>query len=110
MCIKALEVGTWKLKYVPDHFKTQKMCDDAVWGGFFSLQYVPDYFVTQQLIELWDDDNDYCNDDEIIKWYDDYEKRKAQKAKIKEELLLIAWHPDRVMDWCMSQEKKRQWK
>ena len=26
-----------------------------------------------------------------------YQKRKAQKAKIKEELLPIAWHPDRVI-------------
>ena len=63
-------------------------------GRPFSLQYVPDYFVTQQLRKLWDDDDDYCNDDEIIKWYDGYQKRKAQKAKIKEELLPIAWHPD----------------
>ena len=71
------------------------------------MQHVLDYFVTQRLIELWNDDNGYCHDDEIIKWYDGYQKRKAQKAKIKEELLPIAWHPDRVMDWCMSEDEKR---
>ena len=54
--------------------------------------------MTQRLIELWDDDDCYCHDDEIIKWNDGYQKRKAQKAKIKEELLLISWHPHRVMD------------
>ena len=29
-------------------------------------------------------------------------------AKIKEELLLIAWHPNRVMDWCMSGDEKKE--
>ena len=30
MCIEALEVGLWQLKDIPDHFKTQDICDDAV--------------------------------------------------------------------------------
>ena len=37
-----------------------------------SLQYVPDWFVTQQKLKIWHDDDDYCSDDEIIKWYDGY--------------------------------------
>ena len=45
----------------------------------------------------------------MIEWYKDYKKRKAQKAKIKEELLLIAWYPNRLKDWCMSEDKKRWW-
>ena len=49
-------------------------------------------------------------DDEIIEWYDGYQRRKDQKAKIKEELLCTAWHPDRVMDWCMSEDEKMPWK
>ena len=70
----------------------------------FSLQFVPDWFVTQQQFDIWyDNDYVYNNDNEIIEWYKDYEKRKAQKAKIKEELLPIAWHPDRVMNWCFSE-------
>ena len=28
----------------------------------------------------------------IIKWDNGHQKRKAQKAKIKEELMRIAWH------------------
>ena len=46
--------------------------------------------MTQQQIKIWRDNDEYCADDEFIKWYDGYQKRKAQKAKIKEELLPIA--------------------
>ena len=35
---------------------------------------------------------------------------KAQKASIKEELLPIAWHPDGVTGWCMSEYETRLWK
>ena len=33
---------------------------------------------------------------------------KAQKASIKEELLLIFWHPSRYLDWCMSEDEKKK--
>ena len=77
------------------------MCEKAVEVGPWLLIYVPDWFITQQQLKLWHDDKQIWHDDdnnEFIKWYEDYEKRKAQKAKIKEELLPIAWHPDRAMD------------
>ena len=35
---------------------------------------------------------------------------KKAKAKSKEELLPIAWHPSRHWDWCMSEDEKRRWK
>ena len=95
------------LEYVPDHFKAREMCYDMVIEDPLLLRYVPDWFVTQQLIELW---NDYCHDDRLIKWPDSYKKRKAQEGKIKEEVLPIVWNPDRVMDWCMSEYKRRHWK
>ena len=86
------------------------MCDKTVRDYLFSLQFVPDVFVTQQQIDKWYD-NDYVYDDnEMIEWYEDYKKRKAQKAKIKEELLPIAWYPDREKDWCMPGDGKRWWK
>ena len=45
----------------------------------------------------------------FFEMYDGYKKRKAQKALIKGELLLISWHPSRYWDWCVSEdEKKRQ--
>ena len=93
------------LKYVPDRFTTQKMCDEAVSHGTSSLQYVPDYFVTQQQVKLWYNYDDYIN--ELIKWYNVYQKRKAQKAQIKEELMPIAWHPSRWWNWCVPEDKKK---
>ena len=49
-------------------------------------------------------------DGKLIESRNDYQKRKAQKAKIKEEYLLIAWLPDRAMDRCMSEDEKERWK
>ena len=60
----------------------------------------------QQQIKIWHDNDDYCDDDELIEWYHVYQKRKSQKEKRKEEILPIVWNPDRVMYWCMSEDKK----
>ena len=96
MCIIALEVDPWQLNDIPDYLKTQKMCDNVVRRDPYSLQFVPDCFVTSQQIKIWKDDDEYRDDDELIKWYDGYQKRKPQKAKKKEELMPIAWHLDHV--------------
>ena len=34
-------------------------------------------------------------------------KRKTQKAKIKEALLPIAWHPSRWWDWPVPEDEKK---
>ena len=106
-CIKVVEVQPWKLYYVPNHFMTQKMCNAAVSNDLSSLEYVSDWFVSQGLVKIWHDDNDYCKN-ELIKWHVVYQKRKAHKAKIKEELMRIAWHPSRWWDWFVSEDKKKQ--
>ena len=65
--------------------------------------------MSQEQVKLWHDSDNwlirwwYYN-----KWYDGYKKRKAQKAKIKEELLPITWHPSRYWDWCMSEDEKKE--
>ena len=46
---------TLSLAYVPDHLKTQDMCDKIVEESPWSLEYVPNWFVTQQQIKLWHD-------------------------------------------------------
>ena len=107
---KAVKDDPWQLKDVPNHFKTQEMCNKEVRHYLLSLQFLPDWFVTQQQIDVWYDDDYAFNDNEMIKWYDSYKARKAQKAKIKKELLPIAWHPDHVLDWCMSGDEKGWWK
>ena len=137
MCIKAAKVDPWLLGYVHDHFKTQEMCIKAVWLGptflqlvldhfkirgmceiavkkrSWALKLVPDWFVTQGQIKLWHDD--YYNDapgrlceDKFFEWYDGYQKRKVQRASIKEELLPIAWHPLRWWDWCVPEDEKKE--
>ena len=100
MCEKAVKERSYMLEDVPDHFKTQKMCDAVVMEDLLLLRYVPDQFVTQQQVKL--------RDDRLTGWYEGYQKRKAQKAKIKEELVPIAWHPLRYWDWCMSEDEKRE--
>ena len=84
------------------------MCDKAVNDDPYSLQFVSDWFVTQQQLKIWHDDDDYYNNGKLIEWYEDHKRCKAQKAKIKEELLPLPWHPDRVVHWCMSEDEKRQ--
>ena len=108
MCNKTVEVDSWHLKDVTDRFKAQEMCNKVVRYYLFPLQFVPDWFVTQQQIDVWYDDNYVYNDDEMIKWYDGYKARRVQKAKINKTLLPIAWHPDCVIDWCMSEDEKRR--
>ena len=110
MCIKVVEVDLWQLEHTPDLFKTQGICNKAVRDYLFSLHFVLDQFVTQQQIDIWYGDDNVYNDNDMIKWYHEYQKRKAQKAKRKYDLVPIAWYPDRVMDWCMSEDEKSWWK
>ena len=111
MCIKALKVGPWQLKYVPNHFKTQEICDKAVRDDSSSLQYASDWFVTMEWVYMGYDGSEHCDDDDdednFFKQYDGYKKRKAQKASIKEELLPITRHPSRYWDWCVPEYEKR---
>ena len=68
------------------------------------LEHVPDWFVTLQ--EMWHEDfDDY---DVLITLRDAYRKRKAQKAKIKEDLMPVSWHPDRWWDWCVPEYEKKE--
>ena len=100
MCERVVENEPCNLKFVPDHFKTQEICDKAMGDGSSSLQYVPDWFVTREGVDMWYDDSEYCDDDEdnFSKWYDGYKNRKAQKASIKKELMPTAWHPSRYWE------------
>ena len=79
---KAVEVEPWGLKDVLNHFKTKRMCNKAVKHYLFSLQFLPDWFVTQQQLDVWYDDDYGYNDNEMIKFHNGYNARKAQKTKI----------------------------
>ena len=90
---KAAEVDPWQLEDVPDQLKTQETCDKVVRDDAFSLVCVLDWFVSQEQLKLWHDNDDYCDDDEIIEWNEGYKKCKTQKAKMKEELFLLPGIP-----------------
>ena len=104
---KGGQLNPHMMRYIPDHLQTQGMFDAAVSEDSYPLQYVPDWFVTQGKVRKWRDENDYCDndddndnddDDEIIEWYEGYQKRKAQRAKIKEKfcpllgILSVRWN------------------
>ena len=62
--------------------------------------------IQSERLKKWYDD---CHDDdELGKWLDVYQKRKAQKSQIKKELMLIAWHPSRWWDWCLDEDEKKE--
>ena len=84
------------------------MCENAVEKYLWLLKYVPDWFLTHLQIKIWHDNDDYCNDDEFIEWYNAYKKRKTQKAQTKKELMPVSWHPSRHWDWCMSEDEKKE--
>ena len=35
-------------------------------------------------------------------------KGKTQNAKVKEDLLPIAWHPSRWWHWCVPNDEKKE--
>ena len=76
----------------------------------WSLNYVPDWFVTDEQLKIWRDDDKYCNAYGLIKWYGGYQKRKTQKAKIKEELMPNACHLSRWWGWCVPEDEKQRTK
>ena len=57
------------------------MGNNAVRMDPWFLQSVPDWFVTQEQIDVWYADDDYCNDYELIKWYEGHQKRRARRHK-----------------------------
>ena len=102
MCNESVQRAPWTLVWVPDQYKTQEMCNEAVQSEPEVLEYVLGQFVTLQ--KMWYEEFD----DVLITWRDAYIKRKAQKAKIKEELMPVAWHPDRWWDWCVPEHEKKE--
>ena len=108
ICNEVVSTYPCLLEHVPDHLKTQQMCDKAFREDTFSLQYIPDWFVTQQQLTLWHDYDDYCNDNKLIGWYNGYKKCKSQKASRKDELMPIAWHQSRLWDCCIPGDEKKE--
>ena len=75
MCNEGVMVVPSDLQNVPNNFKTQETCNDVLFGESHVLQNVPGWFVTKELVEMWQDDDDYCNNDEHFEWYTSYKQR-----------------------------------
>ena len=76
------------LEFIPDDYKTQKMCNEAVEADPCLLKFAPVHLRT------------HC--------FKVVQKRKAQKAKIKEKLMRVAWHSSGWWDWCASEDEKKR--
>ena len=110
ICAKAVDKYPQNFKYVPYHHISPEMCDKAVDKNPQILGYVPDCFITQEMIENGGRSCCKSCNYEFHDWFNGYKHRKAQKAQIKDELTPIAWHPDRVIDWCFDEEEKKDLK
>ena len=119
MCNEAVPRYSYLLEHVPEHFKTKEMCDKTVRDDPFVLQYVPDWFVTREGVYMWrdqyyDDAGGYWvargddKEDNFFEFYDGYQKRKTQKAQIKEKLLPTAWQQSKWQDWRVPEDKKKE--
>ena len=49
MCKHAVKKLLYRLRYVTDQYKTQKMCDDAIFGNGGTLKSVPDCYRNQEM-------------------------------------------------------------
>ena len=104
-CVLRDPQGLW---CVPDRYKAQEMCNKAVKKVPWPLKHVPDRLETEEQLKIWRDDNKYCNAYELIKWYDGFQKHKTQKAKIKQNLMPIAWHPSCWWNQCVPEDEKKE--
>ena len=109
MCDEAVDKDPWNFKYVPDCFKTQEMCSDK-FNSSEEVDDIPDWFITLEMIEIGSRCCGASCDDEFDEWFNGFKERKAQKAQIKDELMPIAWHPSRAVDWCFDEEEKKDLK
>ena len=51
MCDKFISENPFMLKYCPDKYITRKKCDEAVDDFLPKLNFVPDWFVTSRMIK-----------------------------------------------------------
>ena len=43
----------------------------------------------------------------VLAWHIKFEKHKAFKKELNEELMPVAWHPNRWWDWWVSEDEKK---
>ena len=48
------------------------------------------------------------NQGNILSWHIKFEKRKALRKELNEELMSVAWDPNRWWDWCVSEDGEKE--
>ena len=70
-------------------YNNQEMCNKAVENYPYGLDFVPECYKAEKM----------C---------DKAEKRKELQKELSEELMPVAWHPNRWWGWCMSEDEKKE--
>ena len=99
------------------------MCDEAVDDFLPSLNFIRDWFVTNKMIKklstalytdvnilYFDEDsgNVLFNVDEMVFVIQILIIKKAFKKQLNEELMSVAWHPNRWWNFCVPEDKKKE--
>ena len=122
MCDEAVDDFLPTLNFLPDWFVTGKMIkrlftasyadenmvyfDEDFGNVVFNSNEMDILNIDLNCINL--DDNNFDEDDldtiihvRLLAWHTKYEKRKALKKKLNEELMTVAWHSNRWCDCCV---------
>ena len=99
---KEFEKDSWSLKYMPDYLKTQKMCERAaVKDKLGTLEYVPNHFKTQEMCEKVVEKSSWS-----LKYIPDYLKKLEICDKtVKDEPYFLQFVPD----WFVTQQQIKLW-
>ena len=127
--IKVVDDSLAAFKFVPDWFVTSKMIktlftdfhvdENILFFGEDSSNVV---FICNGMgifnIDLNNinlDDTNYDEDDpdtiiliRLLAWHSKFKKRKKLQKMISEELIPVAWHPNRWWNFCVSKNKKKR--
>ena len=60
MCNDSVRIKPLSLAHVPDRFKTQEMCIEAVARNPYTLKYIPDHLKTQEMCNEAVEKNHTC--------------------------------------------------
>ena len=128
MCDKAVDYSLARLKLIPDCFVTSKMIiklftglyadknicyfDEDSGEAVFDCKRMDILDIDLNNISL---DGEFDQDDpdtiilmRLLDWYIKFRKRTELKKELSEELMAVAWHPDRWWVWCMSEDEKKE--
>ena len=128
MCDEAFDNFLPTLNFVPDWFVKSKMikklftvlyADENI--VYFDEDFGNVIFSCNEMVILNTDlndsnlDNNFDEDDtgavihiSLLAWLIKFEKHKALKKMLNEELMPVAWHPSTWWDWCVSEDEKKE--